>query len=228
MVLSFTLSAQFEDHAEESHADEKKETGPKFIFKTNPLSVLSGEIPIITSEYRGILEYVADYKSSYTAGISVYTMGPILKTALGQDSAFTGAGFTAQDFALLGFRAQLGYRFYPLGMANKGAIGSTLPPKGVFLFGLVSYSDARLFLRSNSSNQIQFSHFNATANVGYQFVIEKLITFEIYLGTGYKNNQIIEVSRTNRQAIGNQLAPDSFIYDSNLKVNFGFNFGIIF
>ena len=64
--------------------------------------------------------------------------------------------------------------------------------------------------------------------MGYQFVLDKKITFEIYTGAGYKKNQIIEVSPTNRKALGNQIGENSFIYDSNLRINFGFNFGIIF
>lgn len=227
ILIGFSLSAQFEDYVEESYEINKVKSGPKFIFKTNPLSLISGEIPLLTSEYRGLLEYVPDYKSSYTAGISFYTMGPILKAAFEQDSSMKGSGFTVQDFALLGYRAQLGYRIYPQGMGSKNAIDGTFPPKGFFLFGLVSYSDARLFLRSNRSNQIQFSHFNITANTGYQFVIDDVFTIEVYLGAGYKKNQINEISRTNSRSISNQLGEESFIYDNNLKINFGFNFGII-
>ena len=228
LICSFSLSAQFEEYVEESHEPNKQNSGPKFVFKTNPLAVLSGEIPIFASEYRGVIEYVADYKSSYTGGVSLYTMSPFLKSSLEQDSSFQNAGVTAQDFALLGFRLQLGYRLYPLAMVNKNAIDGTFPPKGLFLFGLVSYSDARLFQRANRSDQIQFSHLNITANAGYQFVFDELFTLDLYLGAGYKNNQIIEVSRTNRKVINDDMINDLFIYDSNLKINLGINIGIIF
>ena len=228
VFINLSLSAQFDDYVDESHVAVEKNSGPKFVFKTNPLAILSGEIPIFASEYRAVVEYVADYKSSFTGGVSLYTMSPILKAVLDQDSSFVNSGFTAQNFALLGFRLQLGYRIYPMAMVNKSAIDGTFPPEGFFLFGLVSYSDARFFLRNNRGDQIQFSHLNITANAGYQFVFEELFTLDLYLGTGYKNNQIIEVSRTNRRALSGSITEDTFIYDSNLKINFGINFGIVF
>lgn len=226
-LLALGSFAQFDDYVEENPIEQVKQ-GPTFVFKTNPLSVISGEIPFFTSEYRALLEYIPDYKSSYSGGVSLFTMGPILKAALNQDTAFQNANFTAKDFALLGYRIQLGYRLYPIGMINKSVIDGTFPPKGLFLFGLVSYSDARLFLRSNRGNQIQFSHFSLSGNVGYQFVFDDVFTLDLYFGAGYKNNQVNEVSRTNTRVITNQFGDDLFIYNNHLKVNFGVNLGFVF
>ncbi len=232
IILSLSLPAfcfgQFEEEYVEERQYNIEKPGPKFVLKTNPLAILSGEIPIVTSEYRILLEYVPDYKQSYTGGVSLFTMSPILRSVINSDSSLKNIGLNSTDFSLLGYRIQGGYRLYPLGLINKSATEGTFPPKGLYLFGLISYSDARFFQNGNSSTQIQFSHASATLNIGYQFIIDADFSLDLYFGSGYKNNQILEVSRSGRNVISQDLIGDTFIYNSNIKINFGINFGIVF
>ncbi len=227
----FHLSAlaQFEDAEyvkEEAGIPDKP--GPKFVIKTNPLAIISGEIPLFTSEYRLLGEYIPDYRQSYNAGISLFTMGPILRAALNQDSVFATSGFTSRDFAVLGYRIQAGYRFYPLYMLKWSYLSEFVPPEGFYLYGLVSHSDARFFLRSDPNTQIQFAHTSITLNLGYQLLVEDDITLDFYVGSGYKSNQVLERSAAGSSVITSAFDESTFIYNSNVKINFGIHIGYVF
>lgn len=99
-------------------------------------------------------------------------------------------------------------------------------PRGIYIFPLVSYSQAKLYEKVDKSVYDLFKHYSITMNFGIQFTMGKRVTLDQYVGVGYKQNTV-----TNQDGgIPNfvDVSEEQFIYGSNIKLNFGLNFGIRF
>lgn len=234
LILVFGLIAFLQTHAQfdEDYVQEQPKPvvggKPQFLLKTNPLAIISGEIPVFTSEYRLLGEYIPDNKQSYNFGVSLFTMGPLLRQALDNDSSLAGSNISSTDFRVLGYRLQAGYRFYPFYLLKKTYLSEIEVPEGFYVYGLVSHSDARFYIRNNRTNQIQFSHTSVTLNLGYQLLIVDDIFFDVYAGAGYKNNQVVEISPGSSNVVTREFADIGFIYGTNLKINLGLHIGYRF
>lgn len=231
LLCTHAVYAQFEDIKPENSTDYINYEQPKHTFniKSNPFSVISGDIPVFSAEYRLIAEYIPNRKTSISFGLSYLGLGPLIRAIASLDSTFQSNGNSPTDLKFRGVRVQTGYRLYLNSLLTKTATSKTeIPPEGVFVYGLFSYSRAKFFDRKFPQYYADFILLSATLNVGYQFLLTDQITFELYFGGGYKNNQIFEVSPTNRRRINEDWIKNNFIYGNNTKINFGFNFGVAF
>ena len=213
--------------SEFSHKIEKL---PKSVLSTNPMSMLlSSEIAFFTSEYRLVGEFVTGQKSSLLLGLSYMGMGPILAAAINQDTSMKQGGYNSQNFTMTGFRLQLGYRFYFL----KKGIGpnheSYNPATfGFYIFPRLSYSKAEFYLTSQKSDRLRIQFYNASLNTGYQFLVGKHLVFDVFVGAGYKNNQILEINGSSTSQMNDPEIEESFLFGSPLKINIGSAIGIAF
>lgn len=195
----------------------------KLIIKTNPLAIISGDVPILSSEFRVLSEWVTGPKASVVVGASYLGFGLIMRQAIDGDSTST---ISSWDYKYNGFRVQGGFKYY---LKNPN-IRITDPdfnpaPQGVYLMPLVSYSKSKLSLRNGSNENYQFVMFSVTANVGIQFLLGKRITMDPYIGLGYKDNQVFYDPGNGTSQITNDTPTEGFIFASPLKINMGFNLG---
>lgn len=197
----------------------------KLIIKVNPLAIISGNIPLYSSEFRLVGELVSGPKTSLILGVSYLGMGPLLRSLL--DSIGAPTGQSSWDFGFNGFRIQAGFRYY----LKKPRLKITDPkfkpaPRGFYIFPLISYSTAKFYLKSDKDNFDRFTHLSVTMNVGVQFLLGDKMTLDPYWGIGYKKNTITDPGGTSRLSSAD--LQGDFIYGTNIKLNFGLNLGVRF
>ncbi|UTW62041.1 hypothetical protein KFE98_18825 [bacterium SCSIO 12741] len=197
------------------------------IIKTNPLAIVSGEIPLYSAEFRLLGEYVTGPRTGVVLGASYLGMGLILRSALDADSINTG--YSSWDYGFNGFRLQGGFRYY----IKKPGVRLTDPdfkpaPGGFYVMGLVSYSNAKYYLKQYPNEYYRFNFISYTLNVGVQFLLGDKLVLDPYWGLGYKQNQVFEVINQSSRRINDPDLQDDFIFGSNLKINIGINMGFRF
>ncbi len=189
---------------------------PVNVIKTNPLAILGSPMPL-ASEYRVILEHQINKKSTFFVGFSYLGKGILLKSY--EESYNSSNSGTPFYYALYGFRAQGGYKFY----YNKKA------PKGFYVGPFVSYLSAIIKEKGTSfkSEYIKTTYLNTNIVFGHQFIIGDVITIDICSGWGYKNNEFFYYNTQNGSP---QNLVDETIssYLSHVKFVFNFNFGYKF
>lgn len=201
---------------------------PNIILRSNPMALLlTSEIPILTSEWKVESEFSVGPKSGLVLGASYLSMGPVLRTVIDQDTSLAHSGYTSNSFAMIGYRVQFGYRYYPKRKKPNEA-GYKPAPFGFYLYPRFSYANSILFLRQNRTDQIRIQFMNVTLNSGYQFLIANFVALDIYFGLGYKKNELFEQNRTNTKKITDQELQDLFIIGSPIKINLGTSIGIAF
>lgn len=199
----------------------------KFIIKTNPIAILSGDIPFFSSEFRLVGEFVTGPKTGLVLGASYLGMGLILRSAIEQDSSGTPTGESSWDYGFNGYRVQAGFRYYVKNPRLKITDPKFNPaPRGFYLFPLISYSSAKFYQKSDPDDYIQFIHLNVTMNVGVQFLLGDRMTLDPYIGVGYKKNTVTDRNRTS--ILDTTELDESFIYGTNIKLNLGLNLGVRF
>ena len=93
-------------------AKAKRLVRTRTVLKTNPLAMLMGDIPYVSTEYRLLGEFVTGPKTSIAAGVSYLGMSPWLRAIIENSSNGSGTTLNSWDFAFNGFRLQLGARRY--------------------------------------------------------------------------------------------------------------------
>jgi len=200
----------------------------KVILKTNPLAILSGDIPIFSSEFRLVGEFVTSPKTSVVLGASYLGMGLLLRAAYDNDTNFTSQGLSSWDIGFNGFRIQGGFKYYLKNPRISISDPDFKPaPGGFYIYPMASYSTAKYYEKVNKDDYFRFTHWSVTMNIGVQFLMGERITLDPYLGVGYKKNTITDSSGLTPADLVEEMK-DSFIYGANLKLNLGLNMGIRF
>lgn len=190
------------------------------VIKTNPLAILWGSIPL-TAEYRVMIELTSSKNQSDQIGISYLGKSPVLE--LFEDSI--------ENLDLLivrGIRFQGAHKFYinrpggPLGLSY-----SEYAPHGFYISPHLSYSSVKFSTKAANSRDvfIKVTHFNANLLFGYQ-LIPGFWAFDIFAGLGYKKNNWIEHDQQN--SINKNTSDFGKYYNSPVKLNLGFNVGVVF
>ncbi|MCF8298519.1 MAG: hypothetical protein K9J13_13310 [Saprospiraceae bacterium] len=219
ILIFFQLSvySQFNNSSKKDSIYDKKLNPFLYgdIIKTNPLPIIWGVIPF-TSEYKLIYEMVTQPKQSISLGASY--LGKTILWDLFQDTTQTVYG--QPEIKISGYRVQGMYKFY---FTNKYA------PRGLFIGPHISYSSAKYTYQQTqiNYNYLKISHFNVNCLIGYQDVIFDLISIELFVGAGYKNNIWEEhKTKTNFRVIKDN--DMSNFYNSHQKFMAGFNIGVAF
>ncbi|MBL4658600.1 MAG: hypothetical protein JKX73_11405 [Flavobacteriales bacterium] len=183
------------------------------VFKTNPLSMLWGSIPL-TAEFVALYEFVSAPQQSSQVGISYISKSPILKVF--ED--------TIQDLKLLtinGVRLQLSHRLYFLSQYD-------FAPRGLYFAPQISYATVKVSTKHYSSRDvyIRVTQFNANMLIGWQWINGGDYTIDVFTGLGYKDN--IWEGHDSQTTI--RIDNDEFggYYSSNFKFSIGFHLGIAF
>jgi len=190
------------------------------VIKTNPLAILWGSIPF-TAEYRVMIELTSAKNQSDQIGISYLGKSPVLK--LFEDSI--------EDLNLLivrGIRFQASHKFYINKLGDLlGLPFSEYAPHGLYISPHLSYSTAKFSTKFFNSRDvfIKGTHFNINLLFGYQ-LIRDFWALDFFAGLGYKKNSWIEHYQQNPAPINTSEFGE--FYNSPVKLNLGFNAGLVF
>lgn len=181
--------------------------------KTNPLALVWGPIPF-TAELRYLHEVpVARYQSTQI-GFSLIGKSFILD--LLERQAYQNPH--QPRITVRGYRMQFSHRIF-FKMEDYAPHGSYISPHVSFSTAKFSTKHASMF-----DNYIRATHFNMNIIGGYQSINDYAVV-DLFAGLGYKKNRV-------EQHHYNQNIPinlDAFpLYESPLKVIFGFNLGMAF
>lgn len=196
------------------------------VLKTNPFPILTGPIPLFTSEYRLVIEYVTGPQTSSQISASYLDKNIFIRNFFD----------TADKFIISGFRFQATFKFF---------LNQTLPvlsginpqdysPNGLYIAPHVSYAHAKgttAFLNSLDI-YVRGTQFNISAMLGYQLVLNQAVAFDVFTGIGYKYNEfILNLPNQTKPIDIKDVYGDTFITSLMLfpvKIYLGFNAGIVF
>lgn len=173
---------------------------PKAILKSNPFAVFQGPMKW-SSEYRMTFEHVLRSRKSYVLSAS-YLGRSVM------DNIFNNDIFVKK---YQGFRGQAMLRFY---LSKK-----YYSPRGFYVGPHASFS----YLEKRESYNLYLhkeylSYANVNFIAGYQTIIGKTLTFEIYGGLGVKQNTRLQRDSSN----GNDNSQNT-----NIKFSFGSSVGFV-
>lgn len=223
-VFLFTLAMLFLhidcDGQKDSAGAEKKFNN---IIKTNPLSTIQGPI-FLLGEQRVLYEHKLGTHKSVELGASYLAANSLIEEELfATVAAIAGlvmyTGFlpknisfsTSTDKPVLdpwsttGYRLQASYRYY----INRNHM------RGFYTSLRISDSEAHGWVMFEGKIPFRVNLFNATGNIGCQFINQKGFTVDIYAGLGYKR-------------ITSHYSNDPVKTKNGIKFSFGFNAGIAF
>ena len=183
----------------------------KGVFKTNPLMPLWGSIPL-TAEYMGLYEFVTSPQQTSQIGLSYLTRSPVLKL-------FEDTVTDIKTVIINGIRGQVSHRFYLLE-------SYFYAPKGLYLSPHISYATVKVSTKYLQSMDAywRITHFNMNLLMGWQWIKSNALTFDVFVGMGYKENTWEEhhgqkTTTVDTDDMGNW-------YNRNSKISIGFYLGI--
>ena len=194
------------------------------VLKTNPLNMLVGCIPF-TSEYKVQNEYTILPHQSVQFGISYLGKGLLLKMA--ENAANRRPKNKSEiNYYAKGFNIQYAHRFYLNNKKNESS--NQYAPFGFYCGPMISFARAKIGIKNNtlSNNYIMASNIQICWMGGYQNSLSDRFIFDVYLGMGYKNNQLTEYnSRRGRKTLPIKDVP---FYGNNFKLILGVSLGFAF
>jgi hypothetical protein len=226
----FFFPAQTQEKNGKEKFDSLKAAYPqqiRTVLKTNPGAIFWGAIPLLTSEYRIVGEFVNGTNQSSQFGISFMGKSPYVKL-MERDTLINPR---MEKLLIEGYRLQASYRFffnkilYELGFTDE----LLYAPMGIYLSPHLSYATAKI--TNKFSNQFdryfRVVHANFSFVGGFQFFLFDFLSFDAFAGLGYKQNLWFEKERNGivRQIPSPEGFKDLPLYDSPLKINLGFNLG---
>lgn len=214
ITLAFYQISFGQEDREKLLNDYYKENPAKLIIKTNPFTILTGPI-LYTSEYRLAFEGVTFKKQSIQIGVSYLGKGPMLRTLEKTDTTFTQNHLKLK---VNGYRLQFSYKIY----FSKNTL------KGFYVAPHFSYSSVKFKNSSQPNNNSSFIHaiyVNFAIKGGYQFLINRKLALDLFLGYGYKENTWYEVRNLNYK---NSDETNSYIIPEPIKIYLGLNIGLAF
>jgi hypothetical protein len=185
------------------------------IIKFNPIPILWGPL-LYSGEYRLLSEFTTAKKQSTQIGIGYLGKGAFFK--LFEDSF----GITGRKITVRGFRIQASHRFFP---SKK-----SYSPQGFYISPHVSYAYARVIPGKASFASIYYlgeSNFNLNLLVGIQFFIARTVSVDFFGGIGYKKLKFWDQFANTPRRYVDPFDGQRSLYNSNLKLNLGLNFGIV-
>lgn len=183
----------------------------KFTIKTNPLSALGGPFWVVivpvTGEYRVLFEARTLPKQSVEIGLGYVGPSALVNLSkLGDSLTSIGVG---------GFRGQLMYKFY---------ITSEKAPKGFYVAPYVSYAEAKIKNKKNTSDYIKATKLNVAAVLGYQVISQGGFALDVFTGLGFKDKKWEFSSESGTTSFN----MSDLTGKAGVSVTFGFNFGYAF
>ncbi len=202
------------------------------IVKSNPTSLVIGVMPLITSEYRLLLEFPSGPMQSSQLGFSYLGKSPFIRF-IENDTLKKNPNAYFLRTHISGYRLQGSFKFFvndwihALGFSSKPIYS----PRGFYISPQVSFATAKITYKFANQYDIFFrvNHFNVNMLAGCQFTFGK-IAVDMFTGIGYKQNQWFE----HNQNVVRQITPPEEIleaipwYFSPLKFSIGINFGYCF
>ena len=185
------------------------------IIKFNPIPILWGTL-VYTGEYRLLTEFTTAKRQSTQLGIGYLGKGLIYKAV--EDSFGI---FGSQKAKISGFRIQASHRFFP---SRKN-----YSPQGFYISPHISYAFAKLSTPNFRANNyyIGESNFNINLLVGIQLFIARTVSVDFFGGLGYKKIKFWEQYEDRPRVYFDPFDGKKSLYNSNLKLNLGLNFGIV-
>ena len=223
IIITILLTAFFANAQDAlSKLDSAKLQNPHIytaVIKTNPLTILWGEIPM-TSEYRLCFETVTARNQSAQIDISYLGTNLIIKSLEEQLLKRSDIQIVAQ-----GYRLQARYKFFVLDHISS-FFDNNYSPEGWYIGPHISYATAvisdREFLYYDY--YIRGTHLNMNIIMGRQR-FRGNFTYDFFFGLGYKNNFWIE--RENTQVSSTKMDFGQF-YNSHIHIVLGINAGFGF
>jgi hypothetical protein len=223
----FAQDFEYIDSAQIRNLRQKQVLKREIILKTNPGSILFGHFFPVCSEYKMVAEAVVSRLGGVHLGLSYYAMSPWLKSVINNDSSMANAGLKATDFAMNGFRFQVGYRFYLADPTVPKAERMAGAPGGFYLMPHYSYSQIELKYKGGGYRE-RFYLQNLTVNFGYQVILDPRWVLDMYIGAGYKNNKVL-TDHGGRWVANKTYAEEvPILFRNPVKLNLGFMLGYRF
>ena len=223
ICIPFVLSAQTLKPATHSTLDTAAlETAKRVYLKVNPFTFLAGPI-VNTSEYRLGLEFIGGERFTYEFHGSYLSKWVLLNTNLVDDTVRA----VAQAINFPGFRAQVVLKYFLVKTTYTSELADIYDPNGIYLALHASYSTASLSIRGQVLPRQDWTNFQTTLRLGYEFNFDGDFGMDFFAGIGYKHNQAINVdTRSRRSSLNIQEELDSPLGDylvSPIKLAAGFS-----
>ncbi|HEY6161507.1 MAG TPA: hypothetical protein VI112_09800 [Bacteroidia bacterium] len=186
------------------------------IIKTNPLVLAWGAMPL-TCEARYLREVCTAERQSLTFGFSYLGKNPIADSILAN-----GTGGYRPTVWIKGFRLMFGYRIY-FSKDVKAPLGWYIGPW--YSYSTAKYSYRNYWLRGA---YVQGTQWNLDWVIGKQSRLGKRLTYDLFIGAGYKNNHWEYLSTYKVRGINLKRITGNSYYTSPFKVAAGLNFGWLF
>jgi hypothetical protein len=188
---------------------------PPLVLKTSPTAFFWGGTFPFTSEYRLMAEISSGKRQSEQLGVSY------LGTNFFTNQILKAAGAPRNYlYKSEGWRVQFAHKFFWIGRRHYAPFG--------FYFGpMISYANARVSLgRDRFYRDVYFDirHFNINGIIGIQAGKVNRVTFDIYVGLGYKKN-LVFYHPNSYQLLPYDTKEFGEAYNSNLNGVFGINIG---
>lgn len=214
MLILITIVAVLVSASPVSAQTTESERDFRFTIKTNPLSALGGPFWLIvvplTGEYKVLFEAAVGEKSSLQVGAGY--LGPSVFLNLDEltsDEEENGIS----GIKTSGFRVQGMYKYF-LSRNLKA-------PNGFYVGPHVSFANAQLTSKENSSDYIKATKINFNGVFGYQLITSGGFTLDIYTGLGFVSK------KWDTSEVGTDWT-DDLVNKSTINVPFGFSFGYAF
>lgn len=201
------------------------------IIKTNPTAMVIGVMPVVTSEYRLLLEFPSAPLQSSQIGFSYLGKSPFIRY-IENDTLKKNPNAYFLKMHITGYRFQASYRFFlnkwmhAIGLSSKPVYS----PRGFYISPHVSFATAKITYKFANQYDIYFrvTHFNVNLLGGCQFTLFRRIAVDTFAGLGYKKNEWIEHNQNIVRPVNPPKDFDIPGYFSPVKFTIGMNFGYCF
>lgn len=234
VLISLQLVGQDQKEKSNGKLDSIKAVYPqriRTIVKTNPAALFIGVMPVVTSEYRLLLEFPSAPLQSSQIGFSYLGKSPFIRI-IENDTLKKNPNAYYLRMYITGFRFQASYRFFlnkwlhTVGLSYKPVYS----PRGFYISPHFSYSTAKITYKFANQYDIYFqvNQFNVNLLGGCQFTMFRKIAVDMFAGIGYKKNEWLE----HEQNVTRVVTPPKDLeipgYFSPVKFTVGMNFGYCF
>jgi len=206
----------------------KKQTKNEIIIKTDPLDILIGPVPLVSSAYGIYVELPLSSSTSIEPGIAYLNKHLFLSVFIDMDTSFNQSQRNLlKSFNYRGVKVALMYRHYINAFNDflKGLLNIEGNMSGLYWGATISYTYFKVSPWdpfSASFNYVLFEKFNTGIIMGIQLIFFSRVTADFYLGAGYKEN-IIYVYQNGRQVrkiTSSGQSPDFYFSHFKLYLNF--------
>jgi len=212
----------------------KKQTKNEIIIKTDPLDILIGPVPLVSSAYGIYTELPLSSSTSIEPGIAYMDKNLFLSAFIDMDTSLTQPQRNLlKSLNYRGVKISLMYRHYinALNDLLKDLLNIERNMSGLYWGAIVSYAYFKVsswdpFIAS--LNYVLFEKFNTGIIMGIQLIFFSRVTTDFYLGAGYKENifYVYQNGRQVRKITSTGQSPDFYFSHFKLYLNFKVGFAI--